>query len=469
MLPRLVCVLAILALIAPLQAYANSLAGIQRWEQHRKFSRADDSFYSPPDGWEDAKPGEVLRSRKIDAAPVAIFKLGVDAYQLLYRTNGLNDNSPATSVTTVLVPHNYDHDKLITAILYEDSISPDCAPSKRFQRGNNLFKNVAVSYQSLFITTLLHEGWVVTVPDHEGSKNAFLAGPLEGRTVLDGIRATLNTNRVALNKNAKVIGYGYSGGGAATGWAASLHGEYASELNIAGWSMGGTVSDVANWLRYIDGTSGAGFAFAALMGIAAVDDDLHWVRKGLTDKGKHALHESRQKCMYENLFSFTNQKVISDEYFDGGSSFFNNDGAMNALDKYHLGFGNSPAPKAPVVMFHSKSDAVVPHQMAIATAHSWCDQGAKIKFVSNVGIEMGHTLTEISNLPNVLSFMKHRFSGKSWNDNCEFSTKADPWFNIIKALQSLGNFGQQMVDLLGGRIGKSDSILMSKIENHHVP
>ena len=116
-------------------------------------------------------------------APVGLFKLGVTAYQLLYRTTGLHDGDATTSVTTVLIPDNHDRDKLISASVYEDSISPLCAPSRRFKLGNNVVKILAITYQSLFITSLLHEGWIVTVPDHEGPESAFTAGPLEGHII----------------------------------------------------------------------------------------------------------------------------------------------------------------------------------------------------------------------------------------------------------------------------------------------
>ena len=79
-------------------------AGSLRWEHHRRFFD-DDRFYNPPNGWENAKPGEILSRRKVDVAPVGLFKLGVTAYQLLYRTTGLHDGDATTSVTTSSLAH----------------------------------------------------------------------------------------------------------------------------------------------------------------------------------------------------------------------------------------------------------------------------------------------------------------------------------------------------------------------------
>lgn len=39
---------------------------------------------------------------------------------------------------------------------------------------------------------------IVTVPDKEGRKNAFASGHVEGRQILDGIRATLAFDKLNL-------------------------------------------------------------------------------------------------------------------------------------------------------------------------------------------------------------------------------------------------------------------------------
>lgn len=468
MFPRQILVFAALGLCFALVAGATQVSGVKRWELRRRFS-FEDSFYHPPSGWESASPGEVLASRKVDVSPASIFNLGINAYQLLYRTTGLTDGEATTSVTTVLVPYNYDKDKVMVAALYEDSFSSECAPSKQLKSGHFISQNVAVAYQSLFLTTLLHEGWVVTVPDHEGPQNAFGAGPLEGHTILDAVRATINYDRIGLDSNAKVTGYGYSGGAMALGWAASLHKSYASELNVVGWAMGGTVTRMADWLRYIDGTGGAGFAVAALGGISSVDNDLQWVQDNLTLLGKIVLEKSKHSCMYKNLLEEAYKRFISDTYFQGGSAFFENSDAMYALNKYNLGADGSKVPSAPVFMFHARNDIVVPYAMAQGTARSWCQQGAQIRFTTYAGVEMGHTSAGIASLPDVLHFLRDRFNGKQWGETCQYPVLLDPWFNLFNLGESYAEFVQQLLDLLGRRIGKDDHILMAKLKKQEVP
>jgi hypothetical protein len=44
-----------------------------------------------------------------------------------------------------------------------------------------------------------YPGWTITIQDYEGPNAAFIAGRLEGRGVLDGIRATLNFPKLGLS------------------------------------------------------------------------------------------------------------------------------------------------------------------------------------------------------------------------------------------------------------------------------
>lgn len=427
------------------------------------------AFYQAPKGYEDAAPGTILKSRQIEPSSFGTFPMGVTGYQLLYRTNGNDRDSASTTVTTVLVPDNYDHAKLVVASVYEDSYSSQCAPSQTIQWNGQSFKNLPVSYQTLFFMTLLNEGWVVTVPDHEGPQNAFTSGYVEGHAVLDAIRATLDFEQLGLHKNTKVVGYGYSGGALAAGWAASLHGHYAPELNVVGWSLGGTVARVRDWLQYIDGTSGAGFAVASIGGLSSSIPELHWIQDNLTDKGRETLDMSKNMCMYVNLWSNLGRRFISDEYFHGGSSFFQNGGVNAALNKLNLGANGNLAPRAPVFMFHAQHDEVVPYEFAQSTYQAWCSQGANVHLRTNTGFEMEHTNTELLNLPNVLFFFRDRFAGRIWGSSCKADSVIDPYLDPLVLGQSLAQIVGQVIDLLGVRIGPNDCILKQKVQKHQQP
>lgn len=437
----------ILHLLSVLAIFANAALAIPK-------DPSKDSFYRPGGGWKDASPGDILNWRCIDPGVASFLDMDVAGYQLLYRTNGAKE--PKTTVTTVLVPHHYAHDKIVSVNVYEDSFSSKCAPSYSMQKGAQLFKNIAFTYQQLFMLTLLNEGWIVVVPDHEGNESSFVSGIPQGHAVLDGMRAVLNFDQVKTNRNAKLIGYGYSGGGEATGWAASLHRRYAGDLNVVGWAMGGAITDVENWFKYIDGSPGAGFVAAGLAGLVESYDELRWVKKARTPSGKLAWKDTSERCMYENLRKFVNKKIISNEMFRNGDNFYSDDSAQHVFAMLKL--GNSDPPKAPVYMFHSSHDEVVPYNDAISTANSWCEKGAKIHFITNTGASMDHQSTELFNHPGVIHFMRDRFCGKRVEKQCYFRDVKNPWFNPFTLGESAAQFTQQILHLITGQFDSRDKV-----------
>jgi hypothetical protein len=79
--------------------------------------------------------------------------------------------------------------------------------------------------------------------------------------VLDSMRAVANfKSTLGLNTSTpKIVGYGYSGGAIATGWAASLISSYAPELKVLGWASGGTPANLTGTPVFLDGGLYASF------------------------------------------------------------------------------------------------------------------------------------------------------------------------------------------------------------------
>lgn len=81
----------------------------------------------------------------------------------------------------------------------------------------------------------------MTLVDYEGPNSAYVAGPQQGRAVIDSVRATLAFgSSIGLDSTAKVVMTGYSGGAIGVGWAEALLDTYAPELNVIGSATGGT-------------------------------------------------------------------------------------------------------------------------------------------------------------------------------------------------------------------------------------
>ena len=104
----------------------------------------------------------------------------------------------------------------------------------------------------------------MTTADYEGPNSAFIAGRLQGRSVLDSIRATTAFQQVGLQAGAKVGVWGYSGGASAAGWAGALHRTYAPDVNLVGVAHGGTPANLTAVAEELRSTIYAGCTFALL-------------------------------------------------------------------------------------------------------------------------------------------------------------------------------------------------------------
>jgi pimeloyl-ACP methyl ester carboxylesterase len=151
------------------------------------------------------------------------------------------------SVTTIFVPGNADHSKLVSYATAEDADNINCAPSYNFRKGNNNTDSTASDV--MMIELFLLKGWIVSAPDYEGPIAAYAAGKLMGHNILDGLRATIN--HLDLKKPCVTM-WGYSGGAISTGWAAALAPSYAKDLHIVGVATGGTPASLVTSIYNLD-------------------------------------------------------------------------------------------------------------------------------------------------------------------------------------------------------------------------
>jgi hypothetical protein len=97
--------------------------------ESRALQPAFDPFYTPPSGWESQPVGTILNTRNIIPATLGLFpNIGLQGWQLLYRTQGAN-GEPLTTVTTILNPLGAKTDRLLAYTFAEDGNNRKCAPS----------------------------------------------------------------------------------------------------------------------------------------------------------------------------------------------------------------------------------------------------------------------------------------------------------------------------------------------------
>lgn len=183
-----------------------------------------DPWYTAPDGFESAKPGDVLRIREAPGNLTSLASNCSAAYNILYRTTN-SQYKPDWAVTTVFVPVTESPALLSYQIPY-DSAWLDASPSYALYSSDGVRSLVDIS-------TGLSSGWFVNVPDYEGPLASFTAGVQSGHATIDSIRAAFNANEtLGLDANARYAMWGYSGGALASEWAAELAVQYAPEVGF---------------------------------------------------------------------------------------------------------------------------------------------------------------------------------------------------------------------------------------------
>lgn len=413
---------------------------------------ANDSFYVAPEGFESTAPGTILRSRP-PPKPIAAFsalKVNLDsAHQLLFRSTD-SHGKPIAAVTTILVPHNADYAKLLSYQVAEDAPNPNCAPSYAFQleaaTGGPLGL-ILPQAELLLIATALQRGWVVTVPDHLGTKSAFLANKLSGRIVLDNIRAALaSSDQTKIASHPTITLWGYSGGSLASGFAAELHRDYAPELDISGAALGGTVPSIPPIINATNKGLFVGLIPAGIQGLANEYPEVaSLIDKDIKPEKKAAFEKSKTKCISGNTIEYIGQDIYT---YTSDPNIFTSGVAVPIFNENAMGHNT---PDIPLLIYKSANDEVSPVNDTDSLVTTYCDAGAQIEYKRDELSE--HGSMAVLGLPDALLWLDDRMNGKPADKKCSKFTKLtsleDP-----KALTTLGeSFVQVLLSLLNAPVG----------------
>ncbi|CCQ17490.1 Conserved hypothetical membrane protein [Rhodococcus sp. AW25M09] len=264
-----------------------------------------DPFYRAPAGFETAEPGTVLRSREVTLALFGLIRQKVSAWQLLYRTTGL-DGAARVAVTTVILPVGGRQRPQRALLSYQcaiDAVSDRCFPSYVLRAGARAVGSVP-QFEFMIILYALRRGWVLSLPDHEGMNGQWGAPVEPGYCTLDGIRAALTFEPLDLAATTAVALWGYSGGGLATSWAAEVAADYAPELDIVGAALGSPVGDPGSAFSRLNGTIFAALPAMVVEGLRRTYPVLdHLVREHVAAAGLETLSSLHRKTTVHAVMS----------------------------------------------------------------------------------------------------------------------------------------------------------------------
>lgn len=369
----------------------------------------EDPFYLPPLGFEHATPGTVLRTRDVEIAFMGVIPQRFTATQLLYRSNDLNRRADG-AVTTVLTPAGTDPTVTIPIVSYQcaiDAVTDRCFPSYALRRGAHALGSFA-QFELLLIAALLAQGWAVSIPDHEGVDGIWGAPEEPGYRTLDGLRAALNCDRLALSRRAPIGLWGYSGGGLATAWTAEVSADYAPELTIAGAVLGSPVGDLGHTFRRLNGG-----LFAALPGLVVAA--LSHVYPGLervieehaTPQGKEFLGRLEDMPTLRAIvaMAFKDMDDLVDQPLD---QLLETPEVQHVFDSIKLG---KTVPTPPVLIVQAVHDQIISTSCIDELADTYRGGGAHVTYHRDLLNE--HLLLHPTSAPMSLAWLGARLRGET--------------------------------------------------------
>lgn len=369
-----------------------------------------DPWFEPPAGWQDAKPGDVLRLRAHAYPTLNIRKLA-DTFQMLYRTTDTNSNA-SWGTATVFIPDTHrtcsasNADACSHAVVGyavpSDSVDTDATPSYLLQ--------MREPYGEM--RDMLARGWFVLVPDYEGPRASFCAGVQAGHAMLDAGRAIRQVGgQFGLRMDRLKLGFwGYSGGALATEFAVELAAAYAPELAIDAAAIGGASPNLTAADERMNHRDTAGLVVTSILGITVQQPAARaFLLASLRPTGPF------NATRFLNATTMTGADALDNyhghdilDYFVHGWA----DWANPALQDVFVAdgaMGRHGVPRMPVFYYKAVQDEMSPVEETEGLVRSFCDSGANILFHRNsVG---GHNDELWSGRPRALEFLAAKLDG----------------------------------------------------------
>ncbi|MFW0789794.1 lipase family protein [Gordonia sp. CPCC 205333] len=393
-----------------------------------------DRFYDRPTGLDAAAPGAILRARKVNVRALQLLPVNVDAWQLLYRTTGM-DGEPDATVTTVMVPRGGAGRKLLSYQAATDSTLRICNPSFSLINGAPIdFTSPAgpltfglPAAELLLAAAGLERGWTVSIPDHGGLDARFLTPRQPGWAVLDGIRAVQSFGKSGVERTDPVGLWGYSGGAIATSWAVEEQSTYAPEINIAGAAMGAPERDLVGSLKKVNGAAIAGLVPMALSAIGKDSPEFRGeVAKYLQPGSRRIVDEIRNHCVGQNglVNLWFDYRLHLNKPVD---VVLGNDIVRRELMARGI---SGRIPVAPTYIYNGVSDEVAPISGTDKLARSYCTGGAVVTYRREVlppnpvpQVMSTHGTVAVTGAPGAFAWLKQHLDGSRPIDSrCDWRT-----------------------------------------------
>ncbi|WP_290640440.1 lipase family protein [Aquabacterium sp.] len=357
--------------------------------------------------------------------------LGTKAWTVKYQST--NSKGTSNVVTgTVIVPTDAwtgaGPRPIMSYAVGTHGLAQPCAPSFQLNKGTD--------YEAANIRAALKAGYAVLVSDYQGYTNnsvpTYLAGASQGHAVLDIVRAATQLTDAGLTATAKTVIWGYSQGGQSAAWAGQLKSTYTPSMNLVGVAAGGVPADFVTTADVLDGSAGASFLFAGIIGLSQEYPDLIPINSLTNPVGQTTIARGKTECVFEALFDLMNHNLA--EYTLNNQSLhqieINTPSTVTAMKAQDLG-GDKVS--VPLYQYHGQADEFIPLNQAYLLKRKYC---AKFSDVTFDLFPSEHIATQFQGAKYALGWLGDRLAGTATKGSCS-STLPDP---VSTANPGGGNF-----------------------------
>ncbi|MFC9253056.1 lipase family protein [Amycolatopsis thailandensis] len=391
---------------------------------------ATDSFYSysGSEPLSSYSPGTVLKTRTLNYHVIGI-STPLKVTQLLYRSTDAQ-GKPSANVTSVVRSLTGDSTKAVSYQSFYDSLDPEHGPSRAIA-GDVSLGGLIANAEALFIAPALLLGYNVVIPDTEGQKANFAAGPEYGTNTLDSIRAATRSPGTGMNDKTRFGLIGYSGGAIATGWAAALAPDYAPDVNknLVGFAEGGLLVKPSHNLKYVNGSvAWTGVIPMALIGVSrSFGIDL---KPYANSYGLQVLKDMEKASIVDALGRYpglTWEKFVKPEYTNPNKVL----PYVEAVNKINLGSAATPTVPGYIAQGNNgvlegtfgnppgigTGDGVMVAGDVRSLARQYCDTGNKSIKYDQYNL-LSHVGAAVAWAPQAVGWLNDRFAGKTAPSTC---------------------------------------------------
>ena len=349
----------------------------------------------------------------IQSEPVAGPDGDIDLYRIMYRST---DNSGRSTPVTGLfaVPKSPPPPGGFPLIAYAHGTTgsnPSCgisiAPNEPNTAGYGALRRQ--------IAPLVEQGWAVVATDYLGmgapGTPSYLVGEVEGRNVLDSVRAVHGGDLAPVDKSRTVV-WGHSQGGQSAAFTGLIAPRYAPEIEIDGIAMlaPGLIPTLPAALNAITaGTKPTGkSAFIMLIANSWLQTypDMITADSALTQKGVSMLPVVAEQC----------GSTLTETFMQEGISTYVN----NPIEKpfYPVNEINTPATSFdyPLIMVQGMKDTTIIPLATLAYVQQLCNAGQTLDY--RIYTERDHGGVVVASRDLIDSWIADRFADKPAPTTC---------------------------------------------------